>query len=155
MEKAGKHLVCVDGSDSSRIALIFACKKAIRRGGTVGILHVVPPADVQNLFGVADKVREERRQEADVLVRTLQQAAFQATGITPTALVREGRIGEEIINATLEDSEVSMLVLGASGRSGERKSLLSWLAEQLGDRLLVPLMLVPANLTDLQMEELS
>jgi nucleotide-binding universal stress UspA family protein len=155
MEKAAKYLVCVDKGESSRTALHFACKKAIKRGGSVEMLHIIPPADMQNLFGVMDKVREEQRQEAEIMTRSLSESAFQYAGVTPSVQLREGRPGEEIINAALEDNSVNMLVLGASPESAKRGSLIQWLGSKLGDRLLVPIMLVPGNLTDLQIDELS
>jgi nucleotide-binding universal stress UspA family protein len=155
MEKAAKYLVCVDSNESSRVALHFACKKAMKRGGAVEILHVVAPADMQNLFGVMDKMREEQRQEAEIMAKSLGESAFQYAGVTPSVQIREGRPGEEIINAALKDSDVNMLVLGASPESAKRGNLIQWLAGKLGDRLLVPIMLVPGNLTDLQIDELS
>jgi nucleotide-binding universal stress UspA family protein len=154
-EKTGKYLVCVDASESSRVALHFACKKALKRGGTVELLHVVPKGDMQNLFGVGNKMREEQRQEAEILLKSLSESAFQYSGITPTVQIREGRLGEEILEAALADHSVNMLVLGASPESADKGHLVNWLAGKLGDRLLVPLMLVPGNLTDLQIDELS
>ena len=155
MDKATKYLVCIDGSESSRVALHFACKKAIKRGDMVEMLHVVPPADMQNLFGVASKVREEQRQEAEIMTKSLSESAFQYSGVTPAVKIRDGRPGEEIINAALEDSDINMLVLGASPESAKRGNLIQWLAGKLGDKLLIPVMLVPGNLTDLQIDELS
>ncbi len=155
MEKSGKYLVCVDKSESARVALHFACKKALKAGGSVEILNVIPPADVQSLFGIADKMREEQRQEAEILVKSISESAFQYAGMTPSVQIREGRLGEEILNAALEDSNVNVLVLGASPESSGRGKLIAWLAGKLADRLLVPMMLVPGNLTDLQIEELS
>lgn len=155
MEKAAKYLVCVDGSESSRVALHFACKKAVKRGGSVEILHVIAPADMQNLFGVMEKMREEQRQETEIMVKSLSESAFQYAGVTPSIQIREGRPGEEIINAALENTDVNMLVLGASPESAKRGNLIQWLAGKLGDRMLVPIMLVPGNLTDLQIDELS
>ena len=153
--KPGKYLVCVDASESSRVALNFACKKALKRGDVVELLHVVSQADMQNLFGVENKMREEQRREAEMLLKTLSESAFQYSGVTPQSQLREGRLGEEILAAALADTNVNMLVLSASPESAERGNLINWLAGKLGDRLLVPLMLVPGNLTDLQIDELS
>ena len=153
--KPVKYLVCIDGSESSRVALHFACKKAIKHGGAVEMLHVVAPGDMQNIFGVAEKMRAEQRQEADIMVKSLSESAFQYAGVTPAVQIREGQAGEEIINAALADNDVNMLVLGASPESAKRGNLIQWLAGKLGDRLLVPIMLVPGNLTDLQIDELS
>ncbi len=155
MENVGKYLVYVDGSESSQVALNFACKKAERSGGVVEILHIIPPADMQNLFGVAEKMREERWQEGEVLVKSMVDSATKYAGIIPAVQIREGRVREEIINATLRDNTVSMLVIGTSTESAERVELINWLTGKLGDRLLVPMMIVPGNLTDLQIDELS
>lgn len=150
----GKFLVCVDRSGASRVALHFACVKARKRGGFVDMLHVMePPADFQGLAAVAEKMREERRAEAEELMQALAEEAGKA-GITPSILLREGNIGEEVVKAAQEDFDVNMLVLGAAP-SGSGGKLIAWLAGQLGERLLVPLMLVPGNLTERQIEELS
>lgn len=155
MEQQGKFLVCADGRDTSKAALNFACKKAAKKGGMVEVLHVITPDETAAMFGVMDKMREEQRHEAEILMKAMTEAAFQQAGVTPSIQIREGRLGEEIINAALEDSNVNMLVLGISQRSTDGRSLASWLTERLGDRLLIPIMLVPGNLTDLQMDELS
>jgi nucleotide-binding universal stress UspA family protein len=154
-EKPGKYLVCVDKSESSRVAVHFACKKAMKRGGVVELLTVVEQKDMQNLFGVEDKMRQEQRQEAEILLKTISESAFQYSGITPEVQLREGRLGEEILAATLADHSVNMLVLGAAPESTGKGSLINWLSGKLSDRLLVPLMLVPGNLTDLQIDELA
>ncbi len=151
----GKFLVCVDKSDVSRVALHFACVKAKKRGGLVDMLHVIePPADFQGLAAVAEKIREERREEAEELMQALAEEAGKV-GITPSILLREGSIGEQIIEVAQEDFDINMLVLGASPSGSGSGRIISWLAGQLGDKLLIPLMLVPGNLTEQQIEELS
>lgn len=155
MEKSGKCLVCVDNGDAARVALHYACKKAAKRGGSVEMLHIIAPGDMQNLFGVANKMREEQRVEAENLMKTLSESAFKYASLTPGVQIREGRLGEEILGAALKDNSVNMLMLGASPEASGKGKLIHWLAGKLGDRLLVPLMLVPGNLTDLQIEELS
>lgn len=155
MMRPSKFLVCINDSDESRVALRFACIKAKKRGGVVDILHVLEPADIQTLFAVADKMREERRQEAEALMKRFSDEAFAISGITPNLILREGQIGAEIVAASLEDVDANMLVLGASPASSNKGRILSGLVGQLGDKLLIPMMLVPGNLTDQQIEELS
>ena len=150
-----KYLVCVDTGKESRVALRFACIKAQKRGGHVHVLHVMQPADVKTLFSVADKMREERLKEADKLLAILREEALSIAGIAIQTSIREGQAGDEIINTLMEDFDVNMLVLGVSQQGSKRGKLTSWLASQLGDKLLIPLMLVPGNLTDQQIEELS
>ena len=155
MEYTGKHIVCVDDSPAARVALHFACKKASKRGGMVEMLHVIPPADMQNMFGMLEKAREEQRLEADKLMGSLSQSAVEYSGVTPLVNVREGNPGEEILNAVMEDQNIDILMLGVSPQSSDGRKLISWLSSTLGDKLLVPVLLVPGNLTDLQIDALS
>lgn len=155
MDYNGKYLVCVDGSDAAKVALNFACKKAAKRGGVVEVLHVIPPADMQNMFGVLEKAREEQRKEADELTAALCASAVAYSGINPRVIIREGRLGEEVLTAVMEDPHIDMIMLGVSPEGDGGGKLLLWLAGKLGDKLLVPILLIPGNLTDLQIEELS
>ena len=151
----GKLLVCVDGSPEAKAALTLTARKAKRRGDVVEVLHVMEPeAEVQSLFNVADRMREERRAEGEKLLNELAEWCQQTSGLTPSLQLKEGRTGDVILSSVLEDADVTMLILGAASTTGGRGTLLAWLAGQLGDRLLVPLMLVPGNLTDQQINAL-
>ena len=150
-----KFLVCVNDTPEAMAALRFACIKVKKSGGLVDILHVMTPEELQPLFGLNEKIRDEKREVADALLKRMADEAYKLTGLTPNLLLREGKLGPEIVAAALEDYEVSMLVLGLSATSPNGHKLVSWLAPQLGDKLLIPVMLVPGNLTDQQIEELS
>ena len=151
--KAAKYLVCVDGREESRIALRLACMKARMRGSSVDMLHVMTPADFQTLGAVADRMREERRSEGEQLLKTLSEEANRH-GIVPTLLLREGAIGDEIIAAALENPDINIIVIGIAQQSSGRGKLAAWLAGQLGSKLFVPLLMVPGNLTDQQLQAL-
>lgn len=153
--RPSKFLVCVDHREESRVALRLACLKARQRGGMVAILHVVQPADFQTLHAIADKMREERRQEAEALMQSLAAEALAVTGAPPSLILREGSTGDEILGAAMEDPDASMLVIGVAQQSNSRGKLVSWLAGQLANRLLIPLLLVPGNLTDQQIQSLT
>lgn len=149
--KPPKYLVCVDAREESRVGLRLACLKAKVRGGAVAILHVVAPADFQTLGAVAERMREERHREATVLLNKLAEEATAAYKITPICLLREGSPGEEIVAAVVEDPEIITVVIGIAQESAGRGTLASWLAGQLGSKLLTPLLMVPGNLTDQQL----
>ncbi|NBO19456.1 MAG: universal stress protein [Proteobacteria bacterium] len=154
--KATKYLVCVDAREESKIALRLACMKANARGSEVCMLHVIQPADFQTLGAIADRMREERRQEGQELLSTLAEEAYGTYGIRPVSVLREGSIGDEIIAAAYEDAEVNMIALGIAqhNANGGRGKLAAWLASQLGSKLYVPLLMVPGNLTDQQLQTL-
>lgn len=149
-----KYLVCVDTGSEALVALRFACIKARKRGGQVAVLYVMPNADVRALPSIADKMRAERSAEAEKLLGVLREEALHFAEIAIDTIVREGSPGDEIIKYITEDVDTNMLVLGVP-QGGKGGKLMNWLAGQLGHKLLIPLMLVPGNLTDQQIEELS
>ncbi len=149
-----KYMVCVGKGDASRVAVRLACARGKKAGRSVELLHVVEPPDFQALFAVTDKLREERRQEAENLLNDLC-ALGQQVGVTPSINLREGVRGEEIVKATLEDPDVSLLILGVEAVESSQSRLVTWLVGRLGGKLLVPVMLIPGNLTDQQLEELT
>lgn len=151
--KPPKYLVCVDGREESGTALRLACMKAQMRNGIVDMLHIVAPADFQTLGAVADKMREERKQEGKNLLKKLANEASATYDVTPRMLLREGATGDEIIEAANEDPDVTMLVIGVS-QNNKRGTLSAYLAGQLGQNLFTPLLMVPGNLTDQQITSL-
>lgn len=153
-DKPAKFLVCVAENEASTTALRLACMKAKRRGDGVDVLSVLEPMDSQPLFGIGDRIGTERREQAEALLQELSAIAYEECGITPTLHLREGKLGEQIVAAVMEDSDVHMLVIGLMPDSPTGKKLVAWLSERMGDGLLVPMMLVPGNLTDQQLEAL-
>ncbi len=149
-----KFIVCVDRSDASRVAMRFACIKASKCNGLVDMLHVMEPPESDALLGVAKTMRDETRAAAELMAQDLCQEANELAQITPSILLREGKVGEEILKAAVEDPDVKMLVVGVNSGS-KRGKLLAWLSTQMGESLLIPVLLVPGNLTDQQIEELS
>ncbi len=148
-----RYLVCIDIRAESHVALRMACIKAQKRGGLVDILHVLEPAESESLFGASDRIRQEREQEAKGVLLSLSQIAEGITGQKPGLLLKEGPVGETVLKVA-QDNSVNMLVLSVVQGSG-RGRLVAWLAGQLGEKLLLPMMLIPASLSDAQMLEIS
>lgn len=152
--KPVKYLVCVDARPEAQAALRLAAAKAGARGGIVDMIHVIPPADFQTFNAVAERMLEERRAEAETLLKQRAEEINAAYGLMPSFSLREGQIGEEILAAAMEDIDVGMLVLGVAVQGASRGSLINWLASHLGTKLFIPLLLVPGNLTDQQLQAL-
>ncbi len=149
-----KYLVCIDSREESKVALRLACMKANARGSSVDMLHIITPADFQTLGAIADRMREERKNEGQQLLNTLAEEAFATYGIRPRPILREGSTGDEILATALEDPDVSMIVIGIAQQGAGRGKLAAWLAGQLGSKLFIPLLMVPGNLTDQQLQTL-
>jgi nucleotide-binding universal stress UspA family protein len=150
---ARKYLVCVTDNDESRVALKMACIKAKHHGGKVTVVHVIPPTDGQTLFTVAERLKEEQRSAAETFIKQMCESAFALTGIMPVIDIRDGNVGDEIVCAALEDGDYILMVLGFSESSGSA-ALMEWLCAQMGKKLLIPIMVVPGNLTDQQMQSI-
>lgn len=150
---ARKYLVCVTDNDESRVALKMSCIKAKHHGGKVTVVHVIPPVDMQTPFTVAERLKDEQRAEASKFIQGMCDAAFALTGVMPTIELRDGKIGEEILNSAMSDGDYILMVIGFSENSGNG-ALIQWLSAQMGKKLLIPIMIVPGNLTDQQMQNI-
>lgn len=149
------YLVCVNQEKYSEVALHFACKMAARNKGNVIILHVMEPSDYQSFGGVAEKIREEKRAEAETLLATLGGKVQQWSGLLPVLTVREGLIEEEIIDLVANDRSINMMVLGVAPETSTKSKVLPPLVSALSSKLLIPMMIIPGNLTPKQIEELA
>lgn len=148
-------LVCVNDDAHSRVAARFAALRARNSEGRVAILHILPPPEFEHWVAVQDLMREERREEADKLLRDIAGEVQREVGVEPLLHLREGRIGEEILRLVDEDPTIDLLVVGAAPPSKPHGKLISWLAGQLAGNLHIPLVVVPGNLTDKQLEDLT
>jgi hypothetical protein len=92
-------------------------------------------------------MREERREEAEALLQELAADVNSWAGVMPELLVREGRIGDEILGAVDEDPTIDLLCIGSNPAEGMGK-LVGFLAGNLAGRLSIPLVIVPGILTD-------
>lgn len=153
--RPSKYLVCVDDTEVSRMALRFACIKAQRRGITIEMLHVIEKQDMQALGMIADKMAQEQRSNAEALLKELAAQAHAATGISPSIWLREGNPSDEILAHIMEQPDINMLVLGVNPESKSGNRVINWVTSKAGDKLLIPVMLVPSNLTDSQMQQLA
>ena len=148
-------LAVVDQSEELRVALRFASLRAKNTGGRVALLYVIEPADFQHWMAVEDLMRDERRQEAEEVLRKFSAQVQEWSGKTPVLYVREGKMREELLKLIDEDQGISILVLAAATGTAGPGPLVSSLAGKMSERLRVPLTVVPGNLTDEQIESLT
>lgn len=145
---AVKFLVCVDGSAHSRVAVRYACRRARARGGRVTLLTVIEPAENQHWMSVGNLMAEELREQAEQVLQEIAAEVNAFAGLMPELLVRVGPIGDEILRQMREDKDIGMIVLAARPPSEGPGKLVRWLASQLAGELLVPMTIVPGNLSE-------
>lgn len=150
-----KFLVLVDTSPEHKKALRFAARRAQHTGGVVSLLTVISPGDFQHWRSVEDAMREEAMEEAE---RMLHEAAVDVNALT--GLISEANVAEDkprdVLMALLkEDSDISILVLGASiGREGPGP-LVSLVAQQAQLAYPIPVTIVPGGLSDEAIDALA
>ncbi len=149
------YLVCVNSEKYSETALHFVCQMAKDNHGIVTILHVIEPADYQTLGAVAEKMREETINEAENLLKKLADKAKKWGDIMPSLLVKEGLIEDEIIAVLEEDKNISMLITGTASGTSVKSKILPPLVASLGKKLSIPMLIIPGNLSNRQIEDLA
>ena len=148
-------LVVVDDSDEMMVALRFACLRARNTGGRVALLYVQEPADFHHWLGVGALIQSERREEAEARLQDLSATAQTLSGSTPILLIREGKRGDEILKLLEEDPTISILVLGSSASGEGPGPIISHFMKQGGQRLRVPLTIVPGSLSNDEVDLLA
>ncbi len=148
-------LVVVDATEEMRNALRFACRRAHHTGGRVALLFVIEPADFQHWMAVEEKMREERREEAERVLQGLAAEVNALTGARPVLHLREGTQADEITKLISEEPGIAVLVLGAgTGKKGPGP-LVSSIAGSLSGKFPIPITVVPGDLSDAQIDALT
>jgi hypothetical protein len=148
-------LVVVDKTEEMRSALRFACRRAQHTGGRVGLLYFMEPADFQHFMAVEEKIREEKRGEAEQILQALASEVQSISGSTPVLYVREGSARDVILSVIKEEPRIAVLVLGAGTSKKGPGPLVSSLAGKMSGRFPVPITVVPGHLTEEQIDALS
>jgi hypothetical protein len=108
------YLVTMDETEESARALRFAARRAVRTGGGVHILALVPPQEFVAFGSVQATIEQEARDRAEVLATTAAGSLASESGLAPLISVRQGN-GPQVVREYLKDHpEVSALVLGAA-----------------------------------------
>jgi nucleotide-binding universal stress UspA family protein len=146
-----KLLVIVDDASDCEKAVYYAARRAARVGGTVVLLRVIEPSYGEiGWLTVTDMMREEAQQ----LLNDHAQRAREITGISPETLVCEGSPAQQLLNVIQDDDDIAILVLAAGSTEIGPGALVSDLARTAG-AYPIPVVIVPAHLTDEELDALS
>jgi nucleotide-binding universal stress UspA family protein len=150
-----KFLVVIDDTPECDRAVYYASRRAVRIGAGVIMLRVIETEDRnQQWLGVADIMRAEAHEEANAALDRASGRANGVAGITPERAIREGETSEEILNLIEEDEDIAVLVLAAGTGKDGPAPLVSTLSKTAGE-FPIPVALVPAHLSDEELDALS
>jgi nucleotide-binding universal stress UspA family protein len=139
------YLVVMDETPEAEVALRFAARRAVKTGGGVEILALVPAADFVPWGGVQATIEEEARQRAEGLCAAAAGTLVAESGLKPTITVRRGDPSKIIRDVVAANPNIAALVLAAAA-SGAPGPLVSHFAADTAS-LGVPLMIVPGALS--------
>ena len=150
-----KFLVIVDDSPECSRAVHFAARRSARLGAGVVMLTVNAPGEFQHWLGVGDVMKDEAEEAAGALQESFAVHARSAAGIEPEKIIRTGGKAEEILKLITEDEDICYLVLAtATGNEGPGP-LVSSLAGKSGAMFPIPVVIVPGDLEDAEIDALT
>ena len=150
-----KCLVIVDDSAEWDRAVYYASRWAIRAGGGVVMLRIIETEDQnQQWLGVADIMRAEAQEDADVALDRASGRANGIAAITPERVIREGDPMEQILDVIDQDVDIAALVLAANPGPEGPGPLVAMVAAAMG-AFPIPVTSVSGELTDLDLDCLS
>ncbi|MDP8917243.1 MAG: universal stress protein [Pseudomonadota bacterium] len=153
-----KFLVVADDSPEFSAALRYACARARATGGRVTLLRVLEPAVFEHWSGVREEIERQQRAEAEALLQKHAATVMEATGHPPEFVVKDSPDPRGAIGAVItEDPEIKILVLAAATHGRGPGPLVAAVAKEgvghHGRKL--PVTIVPGDLTDAEIAELS
>jgi nucleotide-binding universal stress UspA family protein len=148
-------LVVVDESEELKVALRFACRRALHTGGRVALLYVIEPAGFQHWMSVGNLMREEARSEGEQLLQRIAAQVNDLAGKMPILHLREGNRRDELLALLDEEPNISILVLCASTGKRGPGPLVSALTGKFLGKVHIPITLVPDSLSDEEVDAVS
>ncbi|MDR6851393.1 hypothetical protein J2Y54_000886 [Sphingomonas sp. BE123] len=147
------YLVVIDESPEAQIALRFAARRAVKTGGGVEILALIPRPDFVQWGGVMATIEEEARQRAEALVAAAAGTLIAESGLKPQITVRDGD-GPKVIRKLIDENDaIAALVLGAAAEGPPGPLVSHFVGEAAA--LPIPLMIVPGSLDREAIDRLS
>lgn len=149
------YMVVIDETEESRVALRFATRRAVKTGGHVLIVTIIPPAEFIQWGGVQAAMEEDAITRAEGLLAQVAGEMMDEAGVRPAIMVRQGEpkaVVAEVLAAG--DSDVHALVLGAAARGGPGPLVSHFTGEAVG-QLRCPVMIIPGGLSDEALDRLS
>jgi nucleotide-binding universal stress UspA family protein len=136
-------LVPVDGSQTSRKALVAALQLARENGGRVRVLHVLDELAYMTTYDYSGQVLDAARKEA---AKVIDEAAAiaGASGVPSDSKLIEvpGRRLGEVVAEEAAAWEADLVVVGTHGRRGVSRIVLGSGAEQVIRMAPVPVLAV-------------
>ncbi|MGL5136655.1 MAG: universal stress protein [Beijerinckiaceae bacterium] len=151
-----KLLVVVDETPEADRALYWAARRAVRLGAGLVTLAVVSTGGTEDVWlGVGDMIRADAEAKADGLLEKAADRAREISAVETERIRREGMTAGEIAALIEQDEDITSLVLAAGLGPEGPGPLVSSLAGKGGMGVPVPVIIVPGDLSDAEIDALA
>ena len=150
-----KFLVCVDSTNECKVALRFACMRARNSGGSVLLLYVVEPSDLQHFAGIEKIKEKEAEDEANSVLNELIINTKQDFDMSVDSIITYGDKYNKIVDLINSDKSISILVLGEAPEGMGSNDLINKFSSGLTRSINIPLTIVPGNLSKEELEKIT
>ncbi len=148
-----KFLCIVDATPECSKAIHYAARRVQAIDADLVLAFVIEPEGFQHWLGVEDVMRAEARADAEAALADASEQAHSWAGITPELVVREGKMVAEISDLIEDDHDIALVILAA----GESKDGPGPLVSSVASGAIgfpIPVTVVPASLTDGDIDDL-
>ncbi|MAR57591.1 MAG: universal stress protein UspA [Rickettsiales bacterium] len=150
-----KFLVCVDTTDECKVALKFACMRAKNSGGSVLLLYVIEPKELQHFAGIEKIMVKEAKEEAKNVLAELAESAMKDFNLKVQTVTSNGKKYNQIVDLINKDKSISILVLGEAPDGMGSNDLINKFTAGLTRSINIPLTIVPGNLSIEDLEKIT
>ncbi len=154
-DDARTFLVVVDKSAEFQAALRYACRRVLRTRGSIALFRAVPPTEFQHFSTVGELMDHEAKTEAERLLQQVAADVHRQTGQFPSLFIRQGEVLQQLQAVIAENPGISMLVLGAGTGNEGPGPIVSALSGKLAGKILIPVVIVPGDLTPEQIDAIT
>lgn len=149
-----KFLIIADETPEFMKVLRLASKRAEKIGGTILMLKIITPADFQHWTSVKDIMEDEAMELAQGQIDGYAREIKRISGLDAEVVIRKGKPEEVIAEVIGEDHDIHILVLG-SDVDGDPGPLIRSFREVLLNVLHMPVLVVPGNMTDEEIDKFA
>ena len=150
-----KYLIVIDGSEECDRAIYFAAKRCARISAGLAMLAVIDVEGFDQWLGVGDVMKQEAHDAADKVLQSAAERCRAISGLEAERVIGSGNKADAIKTLINEDRDIIFLVLAASAGSEGPGPLVSMLAGRASGTFPVPVVIVPGDLTDEQIDALA
>ena len=154
-DDARTFLVVVDKSAEFVAALRYACRRVIRTHGSIALFRAVPPTEFQHFSTVGELMDHEAKTEAERLLQQVAADVHRYTGQFPSLYIRQGEVLQQLQAVIAENPAISMLVLGAGTGTEGPGPIVSALSGKLAGKIMIPVVIVPGDMTPEQIDAVT